>query len=443
MNIITFLWLFGWALRVVVLLLRGQYHSIFPPIVIHWLFCGLPLLFEVLVGPPAYVFRDGFKAATSDATTNIIYCIYVSLVPIFWWFLARTKASYHTKNILNFIPQNSNKSLRKLGIMFCFFIIALPVIFCFFSPRPELYFSYAASAQKLFESDAERNFHRFIGLSSSLSALGFAGFLALRKGRLNPSVFLFLSPFIFSAIWLNGKRNIVAVYLVTILFVGIVKRYLKGRQIIAMFLIATIIMSVFSYNYKSAIRGKDLESVGQAALYQDFREDYGRDDVIKTAIFAELNPETLNVLEHRGQTFLLYVGGFLVPRSMWENKPLPFPRYMVSAARLKPIKLWPYGITTSILAESIANFSWIGFLVGPMILALVCRLGDSTDNAFIVVLTTLLACLLNVLHPLPYIPLLALWFTLTSIKIRAKRKYKRRLKRYYSWLSKSPTNLSN
>jgi hypothetical protein len=137
--------------------------------------------------------------------------------------------------------------------------------------------------------------------------------------------------------------------------------------------------------------------------------DYGRDDVIKLTIFAELHPEIIRILEYRGQSFLFY-SVFYVPRDFWPQKPYPYAVYSTSAIAMfdSPRQLG-WGLTTSILEEAIANLSWAGMLAGPLVVSLVCRLGEACRNSMVSAFTALIACLFLSVHLNAFMVMFLLW----------------------------------
>lgn len=148
-----------------------------------------------------------------------------------------------------------------------------------------------------------------------------------------------------------------------------------------------------------------------STFYVNSRIDYGRDSVIKQAIFAELNPDRLRILEYRGQSLVFY-SLFFVPRSLWPGKPYPYAVYVTAAMMRAPLRDYRWGVTTSILDEAIANFGWAGLVIGPMIPARICAVGDRRRSPFVAILTVTIASLLLVLHATAFIPLILLWILL-------------------------------
>ena len=107
-----------------------------------------------------------------------------------------------------------------------------------------------------------------------------------------------------------------------------------------------------------------------------------------------------------------------IPRRFWPEKPASYPYRLTASAEMQPLRSTGGALTTSILDETIANFSWLGMILGPLILWWICRLGDSCRNQTISALTVLVACLIQSTHLIAVIVFVGLWLVLVArIKI--------------------------
>jgi hypothetical protein len=187
-------------------------------------------------------------------------------------------------------------------------------------------------------------------------------------------------------------------------------------------MVAVLIVSIFSSSYQTGVRGgtSDFEEV-----YEGFRVDYGRDSNIKMAIFAELYPQELQILEYRGESLFFYLTMY-IPRQSWPEKPMPYRHYVTSAAFMIPPKLWTWGLTTSFLEEAIANFSWFGMILGPSLISIICRVGDSRSNPLISPLTVLVAILFLAIDLSAFSPLFFIWLMMIFFVRPTKRIYPHR-----------------
>jgi hypothetical protein len=184
------------------------------------------------------------------------------------------------------------------------------------------------------------------------------------------------------------------------------KGELKGaRMPIYLGVVAALIAS-FSLLYQANVRGIELGGRDTGDAYENLRLDYGRDHTMRMAIFAELNHEP--ILERRGQSLQFYAGMY-IPRSWWPDKPLPYATYMTCyALGIKPrIIFW--GLTTTIFDEAVANFGWLGMLIGPALLGIFCRITDRDSSSVLRILGMLTCLLLMAVQVAAIMPLFLFW----------------------------------
>lgn len=418
LNGITFFWLLFWVLLAFKSLTEGKGYSILFVIIIHFLFTGIPLLLDVLIGSPEYSF-SGFSLATQDTTTSIIYCFYVGAVPAFWWWTARGEMR------LDLDSRISNKTCGKTTddisylltpfqlVLYLILLIILvsPLLVWLGSPDPEIYRSYGVAGTTSYASEDQSRYHNlFITPVCMISLIGAAGILSIQK-RISLPIILFLIPWIGLTFWLNGKRYIVGFAAVIIGYIFWQKGYLKGSRFIIVSLLTVTFILIFSNIYQAQVRNIDTQFTDPAEFYEGYRVDFGRDAEIKMAIFAELHPDQIQILEYRGQSALYYLTIF-VPRDSWMQKPIPYAQYVTSAALMRPPKEWGWSVTTSILDESIANFSWAGIIIGPSLVSVVCRLGDSRKNLLLSPITVLVGSLFQAIHLVAFWSLFLFWLIL-------------------------------
>jgi hypothetical protein len=422
LELLTFGWLAGWAGWAFWCLAQQQRHPILPAFLVHFLFCGVPLLFNQLSGLPAYIYTPGFYVASRDSTTAIIYCAYVSAVPLLWWRFGRGSLQAAA-----FAPGGQSDAmqiiLERLRPVFVLCLIS-PLLAWIFAPAPWLYLQYGVSALHEFNNykrsvlqifNDPARYKDIIFMVSFLCLIG-AGGLLVSLRRLHIVHFYLLAPWLLLAVWLNGKRYIIAMMIFVLGYILWERGLLVGRRLVVAALVVAALMGGYSYAYQVIYRGDNLQD--EARWYENVRMDYGRDDVIKMAIFAELRPDVIRILEYRGQSFLFYTV-FYVPRDFWPDKPYPYAVYSTSAMSMfdSPRQLG-WGMTNSILEEAIANLSWAGMLVGPLLVALVCRVGAACHNSLVSAFTALVACLLLAVHLNAFMVLFLLWvMTVGSLHI--------------------------
>ncbi|MFO0889777.1 MAG: hypothetical protein U0790_11630 [Isosphaeraceae bacterium] len=257
--------------------------------------------------------------------------------------------------------------------------------------------------------------------STLLCVLG-AGGLVLASGMVGPMTLLSILPFLMLACWVNGKRHIVAYALGLLLFALWQKRFFSsiGLMVAGAGTVAAVLL--FSLFYQTFVRGINFSDSGWA--YDNVRVDFGRDDAVKLALFAEIHPNRARILEYRGQSLLFYATFFL-PRSSFPDKPWPHTVYLTSSA-LGLRSAYPQGWTvpTGWFDEAIANLGWAGLVFGPLLFTLICRLGDGCRSELTRTLTIVVGSVLQVIQPWASSPVVALW--LLSV-IMGRRSLRRRV----------------
>jgi len=227
-----------------------------------------------------------------------------------------------------------------------------------------------------------------------------------------------LLPFLVLACWVNGKRHIVAYVLVLLLFALWQKRVFSGLGLVLAGLGTVVGILAFSLFYQSYIRGISL--VGSESAYENMRVDFGRDGALKMAIFAELEPSRARILEYRCQSIVFYLT-FYLPRSAYPDKPWPYAVYLTSSALgLKAPRYLGWVVTTGWFDESIANFGWLGLLLGPSLFTLIARIGDGCQSELTRTLTIVVGSVLQVVHPWASSPIIALWILAVIMSRRSQ-----------------------
>ena len=413
LKFITFCWLGWWAIRSMNKLAQGIYNSILIVIPILFLVTGIPLFLDIIIGVPSYKNFPGFAISSQDTLTTIIYCVYMLAIPPFWWHLGKVDRSQKTNT--------QNDPLSGMWRLIVYLVIPSPAIFLLFVPDPTAYLTYGIVIQETTESFLQ--YYVMLQLLSSLSVLAsMAILLDTKDTRLLYIKFIFLLPWLLLSFVLFGKRTIVAIALFLFFLALWHRGYLRGAWLTVFTGMILTTLLVFSYLYQIQVRTIQADN-----FYENFRIDYGRDDVIKMTIYSELHPERIQILEYRGQSLLFYASIY-IPRNVWPTKPLPYASYFTSAIFFVPAGLWDWGMTTSWLEEAIANFSWFGLIMGPLVIVTVCRIGDSSKNPITMSLTALNASLLLVLQLAAFMPFMLLWIAINVLGWLNKRQIKHKVK---------------
>lgn len=406
LQVVILIWLLGWAVRAMIRIANGDTRTVLLVQLIFALFCGGPILLDLTLGPPEYSYQWGFIVSQFDRTTNFIYLGYLALIPILL-------ELFGGRGAVGGVIAPITLELRSWPRVAAWAtLFALPTSLLL-APRPELFLRYASAIRNPTEQGSILYF-LVISLVATLAVIAAVLILAARDSRSIERVVA--GPLLALALWTQGKRSSVALASLLLLYLLWMRGTLRGARFIGVALAVGLAVGSFSYFYQTEVRdipGGEREHVSRQAstFYVNARIDYGRDAVIKQAIFAELYPERLQILEYRGES-LVFDALFFLPRSLWPGKPYPYALYVSAAMMRVPVEGLHWGVTTSIFEEAIANFGWLGMVLAPLIVARVCATGDRRRSPFVAILTMTNASLLVVLHAAAFLPLILLWAVL-------------------------------
>lgn len=398
---LTFAVLFGWAAHAVRSMIRGDRRTIQVIQLVHFAFCGAPLFLDLVVGSPGYTYHLGYIAARSDAKTLWLYLGFILFVPIVFQ-VAGGRRTADTRSFESPTELHLGRHARRISVgVIVAFLLAVLV------SDPVQYFRYGTAIDTTFTA---RPGYLLVSGLSGLTAVGCT--LLLTERTIHWSIRIPIVPILFVAMWVQGKRSVVALTLFSLFFAAWQSGRFRGKGLFAAGVVVVALLGGFSAFYQNEIRststGRRVEALADSPDYVYFRVDYGRDGGIRMAIHAELDPEARPILDYRGES-VLFLAAAPVPRVIWPSKPYSYAVYSTSRALGIETREIGWGITTSWLEEAIANFSWFGFLLGPLVPALVCNLGDRRKTAASGLLTAVLASLLLTVNMAAFLPLTALW----------------------------------
>src|ERR1022692_3873870 len=84
----TFLWLLGWAVRALVDISSDRRRSVSFLLVVFFVFYGVPIVLDLTQGIPEYRDTPGFRAGAMSDSVALVYDLFVSACPVFWWLTA-------------------------------------------------------------------------------------------------------------------------------------------------------------------------------------------------------------------------------------------------------------------------------------------------------------------------------------------------------------------
>jgi len=405
LRVLAFVWLTLVALWAIRRLMIGDRHTALIVLIVHWWFCGLPLLLDAVAGVPAYNFGINMARAARNETATFIAIIYMSLAPIVIYLVGTRGFARQPGRVDAGLMPLLPPSERAPAAVWLYPLLALPVIAVLFTPRPLLYLNYGFVADDELRLTPEiTNSHAIVALSCLLAVLAAT---SLIKGARSLALTLIVTaPWTAFALFVHGKRHIMAMWVALLTWRLWERGSLNGARL-PLFLGGMIVAFLaFSTLYQSNVRGISTRSTSSENFYDNLRVDYGRDHTIRTAIHAELVGE--RILDPRWKS-LAFAAGMYIPRTWWPDKPFAYAVYHTCYAMGAEPRLLQWAITTSILDEAIASFGWWGLLLGPLMLGLLCRIADMAQNT-ILRICGILICLLIMATNLPsFMPLFVAW----------------------------------
>lgn len=348
-------------------------------VIFFWLFI-LPLLLDIIAGHPAdYLMLKNITIAVKDDTTNIIYALFVIFFTLSFFLFV--KNDYKKSRNRHIDLSNNLILLYRKWKHILLFIIVSPVIIFLFVPNKDSYLIYGTLGRRGLEEVPPIINYLYLAINFSTIAV-FVSIIFKDKGI--SSIYPYI-PILFINIWLNGKRNIVALIVIFILYLILSeKRISTSLKIISLSIVFVGIISFFSF-YMTIKEGLQREGF--------MRIEFFRDHTVKFAIFSELYPDEVKILNYKGESLLFYATIY-VPRTIWEDKPMPYAQYLTSAALDVSPQFLGWGITNSVFDELICNLGLWVILFFPIIIKRIIKFGQSAHNRFASIFTILIIGLL-------------------------------------------------
>lgn len=340
-------------------------------IILCYIFNCLPIVFDILLGIPEYMFYyDSFNEAAQNDTVSIIYDVYIlAVMAALYW--------YYKKNVID-----DNLFYLKYDCSwypFKFLLILSPLLVYIMYGGGFSNFEYGTLASR----DVDSNVSIIINQLLFISLYFFCIWIFGIKKKWFTGTILFIFLILLSLI--SGKRFIIAVILFSYFFCFIYSRWQGKRKTHLTTTIITVstVFIVFMIYYITVVKVMGDYS---GYIYTQLRIDFGREDVTKFVILQELkgNP----ILDYRGESVIsLILMAF--PRALWSSKPWPHYRYLTGAIFGESVDKIKDGVTPSVFEMMIANFSFWGIIVAILLILALVKLGDrlkSSSNKFLVLI---------------------------------------------------------
>lgn len=355
-------------------IIRNRYSSIAHFIVlVEFIFMCSPVLLNYIWGIPTYENISWYKSflrSMQDSRVALIYDMYILIsITALYFYGRRFDRSYAHIRERKGINFNSVINIPLINTV----IIISPLLYIIVSGNLVAYLVYATSATRGVSSS---------GFTTTLAMLALFSIYAFCSRFFSKPVtgrrFVLLIVYSLVISWINGKRFIIALLLLIYLYYYTRSDISeKARKRIETFSpLMFLLLVLFSYYYLVVI--KPLSNVSFNSVYDMLRVDFGRDDVIKYVIYEDFF-NGHQILEYRGQTILSTFLTF-VPRSIWPNKPYPHYMYLTSSILGTAINRLPAGTTPSWFEMCLANFSYMGFVVGILGIPWLCRWCDRISS---------------------------------------------------------------
>ena len=395
----------------------------------------LPIYLDYFVGFQDHA-RYGFFVAMPDVATACVYDVGLIISSLIILFFRVPKQNLFYSNLQ---MQKTNSQVRTYKF-WLFVGMMLPTFFTVFLLRqPGMLYTFQWRELELFNiggsySNVEKL--TYFGISCAVMLLTDKNGKMLSITRLAALLFLFVN------ICIQGKRGIMFFAIINIvvnlllIYVSLGKdkkaRKLFGMVSVVVIAFFSVYMVVMSVVVKVEQRGYSEDDSN--ALYTSTRIDFFREDRMRMAIFAELHPERMTILEHKGQTIIPTVLSIVPLNYLAEYLDIPTPSYQqfLSCANAgtkfnhAPHADNPNFMTVTIFAELVSNF---GIAFGIFFFSLLCVWFSKVIDRYTYPLNSFIICtfiLLNLFN-IPYLMLYAeIVLILCVINKNRKRKQEKK-----------------
>jgi hypothetical protein len=397
-RLLTIGWGSIWAIVAIRRAWKGNRSSILFVYFAFYALFVLPLGADLVLGLPNYETEPGFWSASRDTTTIAAYCFVICLIPPFW-LRSRNCKRFEFDNRLPY--RGLVTALLVLGL-------SLPALLVWFAPHPQLYGTYAFIVRQRVTLDVAV-FHKVMSALTVVAVLCAALLIASSRKIVLPSTIAIL--FSALAVWLNGKRAICAIAIVLFVLAFWYRGLLKKKTLIWALAASAFVLGIFTVSYESFARNISSDSISPEEMYNIVRIDYGRESRLQFALYAEFHSERIQILQYRGQSFFFLPTAW-ISRSDWPDKPYPYAVYFTAAMLGESPSPRGWGMTTSMLDESLSNCGFLGLFAGPWIVLFVCRRGDDCRDIKVSLLTVVIASLMLAVQLIAFAPLVLVWMAL-------------------------------
>lgn len=341
-------------------------------ILITYIFCVLPIVFNYIIGIPTYTSAYWYKpfiTAMENESVCVIYDFYIFFSLFFLYFGVSKKKT----SIQEYYKENNVVLFLKKHKIICWIIILSPLLLITLNGTLKNFLVYTTTQNR---GLTEVKTNRYVTPLLLTSLVVY--FSVYYKNNITNRKKIFSFIYFFIIAWISGKRFIFANIMILLLFYlsNMDLKFETRKNIYRILPFFVVLLILLSGLYLNIIKPAKVKS--DRSVYDMLRVDFGRDDVIKYVIQKEFF-ENKPILEYRGETFLSLFFE-LVPRSLWKSKPYPHYMYLTGSILNLDIDNLPAGTTPCWYEMCLCNFSYLGYGIAIFLLCLFCRLLDKTKD---------------------------------------------------------------
>lgn len=404
-------------------ILSGKLNVLYILYIGLFIFYVVPLILDVFIGKPDYSYYSNFNGflglseAINNPIANILYVLFILVSTVFLFVFGNDK---------DFTTEDFEKKIKNWHSIWLSSLLSIIILLPMLCAMLKLG-STGGNFSDLFNYNDLRVLFRIRNSNSFLlyyylalfSVVSFALRSILLDSNTKKDLLIFALP-LFVSFGIHGKRNIIAIFAFLLLFSIIIRGKVKPSNIKYLLIFTAGSILIVSIIYQYTIRGVGKEGDFLRA-YTNFRLDYGRDHVLKLALYYRANGR--DIIFDESNT-LLYIPKKIASLFMDIQTGQKYSVYATSRAmrELSGYNLG-WGLTTGIYDEFVSNF---GILLGGFLanigVCLVCYIGDKSNNMFVLLLSYAIGFLLLILQLVSFIYIFIPWMILVIMNFLSRRK---------------------
>lgn len=376
-----------------------------------FVFYILPIYLDYLIGFQDH-YHYGFTIASADVATACVYDVGLIVASLILLLAKIPNKGLFYENLKQGTSYSYNKSYL-FGLILGMFLPSLFAVFLLH--QPSLLYTFQWRELELFDvSGSYSNVEKltYFGISCAVMLLTNTKQPVISLPRLLSLLFLFVN------ICIQGKRGVLFFAIINVIvnlfliYISFGKGNKKARALfgISAFVIVALLVGYMIYMSVFVKVGRGYMEDDTSTLYTSTRIDFFREDRVRMAIFAELYPDKMTILEDKCQTIAPTLWSIVPLNYMADALEIPTPSYQqflscaTEGTRFShaPKAENPNFMTPTIYAELISNF---GIILGFFFFPLLCVWFSKIIDRYAYPLNSFLICtfiLLNLFN-IPYL----------------------------------------